>query len=242
MIGALEPWWLIILNKKVTKLLTLFLVFFIFLSIPTHAKITGKVTKRYFNRQIQEIIFYSEKTPISTYYLDNSSNIQKISGDNLDGTFLVYHENNILAANIPLKEGKVNGLVFYYYKNGRLEAEYNYLNGKKHGSYKIYYDNGFVQQEGNFISNHKKKNNNNQIREFRTVPDKNKGVLRIFQSNLDSLNDELDEMSNYSMPDGLIKSYNRSGQIEFIDFYKDGKIVSTQAFDRAGNLKWERKY
>ncbi|MFC1517393.1 toxin-antitoxin system YwqK family antitoxin [Candidatus Margulisiibacteriota bacterium] len=217
----------------------LFTLIFIFLTTPVLAKIQGRVTQRYFSRQIKQVVFKDNGNNIARYDLDVAGNFFKKTGGPLNGNILVYHENGRLAARLYFVNGKVNDQAKFYFKDGRLEAEFQYKDNKKSGPYKIYYDHGGLQQEGSFILSKVTypQNNNN----LRIAKAKEKNILsRLISGGAELVQFEFDDKTSYSKPDGTIKSYQRDGSLEFEDIYDKGKLIKTIAYDRAGKISWER--
>lgn len=54
----------------------------------------------------------------------------------------VYDESGNLTTDLPLKNGKLNGIAKDYYDNGNLKAERSFKNGRQEGIKKEYYEDG----------------------------------------------------------------------------------------------------
>lgn len=66
---------------------------------------------------------------------------------NEDKVVVSKYGNGSVRAEIPMKDGKKNGIAKEYYEGGELYREIEYVNGKKAGISKRYFENGHVSQE-----------------------------------------------------------------------------------------------
>ena len=63
-----------------------------------------------------------------------------------------YHANRILKSELPLKNGKKQGLVKEYYESGKLKSEVIYKDDKREGLSKFYHENGKLYLKLKYIN------------------------------------------------------------------------------------------
>jgi antitoxin component YwqK of YwqJK toxin-antitoxin module len=74
------------------------------------------------------------------------------------------YSDGTVRAEIPMKDGKKNGLAVEYYQGGKVYREVEYIDGKKEGIAKRYFENGQLAQE-TFYKNDKMHGTQKKYRE-----------------------------------------------------------------------------
>jgi len=180
-----------------------------------------------------------------TYY---ENGVLKTKGSRLKGVltgeWFFYRENGIIDKKLNYSEGQLNGEELLYNSEGILTTKNLYLKGVKEGLCLELYADGRVKRETPFLQN--KENgkgfeygSDGRIISFFTYKDgylrsmekvnrftnkgKRTGKWIEYQTNSSKLKEE----GNYSngLKNGLFKIYNRRGDLDRIETYKNGELV-----------------
>jgi antitoxin component YwqK of YwqJK toxin-antitoxin module len=151
-----------------------------------------------------------------------------------------YYETGELKTEIPLKDGKVHGIVKLYDKSGFLRQEQSWQMGKKRGIFKTYAKSGALIEEFE-VFNGKKEGNY-----FRY--DSISGNLS-FSANFDDgkiigevvsyfKDGRIKKISNYKndLLNGILKEYYSNGVIKFYGFYRNDTALYHKKWDENGDL------
>ncbi|WP_276134293.1 tetratricopeptide repeat protein [Polluticoccus soli] len=190
------------------------------------------------------IIDYKNDVPIGYTFKGPDGREIKEASKNLS-SLKVYYANGNLKADLPLKEGMVNGQAKYYfntgslrevvnfeddirdgtakeyYKNGKLYMVSEYVKGEHTGSYKGYYINGQLQGEGWLIN------------------DKKEGIWR-FYNVAGKLEREAFYLNN--QVNGPSRHYDGNGKIKYMDYYDRDLIVRMEQYNNAGKIVHEQSF
>lgn len=128
-----------------------------------------------------------------------------------------YYDNGKLKAEIPYKNGKVEGVVKEYYENGNLRIEIPFKDGKQEGISKLYYENGNILGEKLF---------------------KNGKVEGIAKTYSEDGNLSYENPFKNGKLNGIVKSYYEDGDIALEISFVNGKLQgSVKHYD--GKLIWQ---
>ena len=108
-----------------------------------------------------------------------------------------------------------------FYPNGQLEKEFTYKNGKLNGPWFLYYTDGILHQEKNYKDN------------------KLHGAFRAYDD-LGILFFEIDYKDG--LKHGVEKSFFRSGSIQYVDTYTNGKRINRKTYNESGELQFDYNY
>ena len=93
----------------------------------------------------------------------------------INGDYLVFHKNGVLASKVLLFDNKEEGLRIDYYPSGNIRLETTYHNGLQNGYKRFYYENSELQSEYYYINDtlYYRKNN---------LMDSTRGILKTIES------------------------------------------------------------
>ncbi len=150
--------------KKVTQLLTLFLVGFVFLS--SYGQKTVWFDKNWQETSEGNSVYYRPQPKkvksgywIVDYYkngqvqMEGFSTINEPNKENFDGLVTYYHQNGKPFHKANYKNGKLDGVRKVFYESGELKEQGRYKNGKRQGIWKIFYKNGKIKTKGKYKDN-----------------------------------------------------------------------------------------
>ena len=83
-------------------------------------------------------------------YVMNENVVLNSTGQPVNVVFCLYHSNGNVSSEVPLINGKVEGIARDYYVSGKLEYEIQYKDGKREGIAKRYFENGKLLGETPF--------------------------------------------------------------------------------------------
>lgn len=184
-----------------------------------------------------------------TYYENGQlKTIGSRKNSELQDEWYFYRENGNLERMITYQEGIKSGLEHIFTVEGILNIEYTYVNGKKNGVAYYYYADGTVKKEVPFIEDKEEGKGveygtDGRIITFLTYRN---GYLQFKESvnrynreglktgrwiELFSNSSKVHEEGNYSngKRNGLFKVYNRRGDLERIETYKNGVLQEDTA-------------
>lgn len=150
--------------KKVTQLLTIFLVGFIFLSSYGQKTVwfdknwqeTSEGNSAYYRPQPKKvksgywIVDYYKNGQVQ---MEGFSTINKPNKENFDGLVTYYHQNGKPFHKANYKNGKLDGVRKVFYESGELKEQGRYKNGKRLGIWKTFYKNGKIKTKGKYKDN-----------------------------------------------------------------------------------------
>ncbi|MCH2034866.1 MAG: hypothetical protein MK202_15265 [Tenacibaculum sp.] len=150
--------------KKVTQLLTLFLVGFVFLS--SYGQKTVWFDKNWQETSEGNSVYYRPQPKkvksgywIVDYYkngqvqMEGFSTIKEPNKENFDGLVTYYHQNGKPFHKANYKNGKLDGVRKVFYESGELKEQGRYKNGKRQGIWKTFYKNGKIKTKGKYKDN-----------------------------------------------------------------------------------------
>ncbi len=150
--------------KKVTQLLTLFLVGFVFLS--SYGQKTVWFDKNWQETSEGNSVYYRPQPKkvksgywIVDYYkngqvqMEGFSTINEPNNEHFDGLVTYYHQNGKPFHKANYKNGKLDGVRKVFYESGELKEQGRYKNGKRQGIWKTFYKNGKIKTKGKYKDN-----------------------------------------------------------------------------------------
>lgn len=176
---------------------------------------------------------------ILVFFLLSNGFAQKMDTiiDGYDTIFRFYYEENIISSEGPIKNGLPNGYWKNYYPDGQIKSEGNRVNGKKQGPFRFYDSKGNLTLEINY-SNDLKDGVRTTIlakeyilEEFEN--DEKNGLTQYFDRKDSTIKRVVPYKNN--LPHGIARKYSKSGIINEIIDYKNGKITSIQYVNRLDN-------
>lgn len=159
------------------------------------------------------------------------------------GPFEIYHDNGQLKQKGELKNGNIVGVFQTWYANGKKDEEHEYdENGKGNGIQKEYDEDGILMYESetrkDIIVNYKCYDKAGKIiKEAK----EDKGVLEyvFYYPNGDKKGEGIMKKGK---KDGLWKYYDRKGNLESEETFKNGKITENKNYFKNGQLKNFTRY
>jgi len=155
------------------------------------------------------------------------------------GLYKEYHKNGQLKEEVTYNNGEIIGPGKQYNTNGQLEKEVTFFkSGKIYGHYKeyMYHDNGQLSQEetykdGKLDGPGKQYNTNGQLEYEGTFKDGE--IYGHYKQYMYHDNGQIWWVTIYNdggERDGLDKTYNENGQLEYEETYKDGELIESKEY------------
>lgn len=135
--------------------------------------------------------------------------VYDLNNQPVTGTLQLFKAKNGVRLDIPLINGKAEGIARGFYPDGALESETPYTNNKKNGIGKEYYPSGALKSEGTYIDG-------KMEGDFRTYYE-NGQLETVFPFKANVLN-------------GTGKTYNENGQIASVHTFQNGAENSIGKF------------
>ena len=152
------------------------------------------------------LVISSKQMFACDYYEDNDVLDEIIDigtyKSNVSGVVCSHNTKNV----IPIKDGKIEGLVKWHYESGELWYKANVKNGKAEGLYKAYYETGELKEEGNYKNS------------------KREGLWKYYDKS-GALREEINYKNGKL--EGLWRYYDESGKLKKEENYKNGERIDT---------------
>ncbi|PKP08580.1 MAG: hypothetical protein CVU09_15435 [Bacteroidetes bacterium HGW-Bacteroidetes-4] len=180
-----------------------------------------------------------------SYYVDGSRKSEGIySNGQLDSVWVFYRENRLLKSQIDYRNGKKNG---YYYsfsekkgidsiETAYLSAKELFLDNQRHGLCLYYYSNEQLHWSINYYQGLK----NGTAREFDST-----GVCITLVEYKNGRETDRENINRYidSLKHGVWKEFYENGRVKTERFYQYGKLNGLlKSFDRNGELLFTHRY
>lgn len=139
----------------------------------------------------------------------------------IDGEAKYYYSTGSLREVVPLKNDERHGTAKEYFKNGKLYMQSVYVNGERTGPYKSYFASGILQGEGYLIDN------------------KKEGVWKFYNANGKIMREAFYLNGDANGPS---RHYDGNGKLQYIDYYDRGLIMRMEQYDQTGKIMHEQIY
>jgi antitoxin component YwqK of YwqJK toxin-antitoxin module len=166
-------------------------------------------------------IRYDRAIGVFEQYSDNKLDVSGKENEELALANLDDSGTGVAAGKIAFKNGKLDGVFVSYYENRRVESEVSYKEGRLDGPFRAYYPDGKFHVEKFYHDG------------------KLAGIFRAWDED-GSIFFEINYKDGFQ--DGFDKTFYRSGVLQYLDTYEEGRKVNRKTYDEAGNLKYDEDF